>query len=138
MSDLVRMSVSIEKSLFDKLQELVDEHGYTNRSEFVRDLVRTRLVEEEWEEDAETVGTVTLVYDHHVRNLSERLTETQHHHHDNVLATTHVHLDHDICAEMILMRGRASAIRELADELGRQKGVLHSSLSLGSTGRSLT
>ncbi len=134
MSDLVRVSLSLEQSLLDKLETLREEAGYANRSEFVRDLIRARLVEAEWEADQEAVGAITLVYDHHARNLSDRLTGLQHDHHDEVLVTTHVHLDQHLCVEVILVKGRASGIRALANALGKEKGVLHSALSMSSTG----
>jgi CopG family nickel-responsive transcriptional regulator len=111
--------------------------GHANRSEFVRDLIRGRLVERAWEADQEAVGTITLVYDHGKRRLAEKLTDEQHHHHDQVLASTHVHLDEKLCAEMIMVRGRAGGIRALAERLGRQKGVLHANLAIGSTGKDL-
>ncbi len=137
MSDLVRLSVSIEKLLFKRLERLVRNSGYSNRSEFIRDLVRRELVEQQWEHNDEVVGTITLIYDHEVRQLSGKLTHLQHHHHDAVLATTHVHLDERLCAEMVLIRGQARTIRQLADQLGRQKGVLHATLSISSTGAEL-
>lgn len=137
MSELVRLSLSIEKPLFDRLEQLVRKAGYTNRSEFVRDLIRDRLVQREWDKDQQVLGTITLVYDHHARRLSERLIDLQHHRHDEVLVTTHVHLSHDLCAEIIVVRAKASQVRELADLLGKQKGVFHAELSMSSTGRSL-
>ena len=137
MSDLVRLSLSLEKPLLDRLEKLVKTSGYTNRSEFVRDLVRQRLVEQEWDKDREVVGTITLVYDHHQRLLAKKLTELQHHHHDAVLATTHVHLSPHLCAEVIIMRTKASHIRKMADRLQQQKGVLHADLALASTGSRL-
>jgi CopG family nickel-responsive transcriptional regulator len=137
MSALSRFSISIENGLLERLEALVKKSNYANRSEFVRDLLRQRLVEEEWQADEEVVGTITLVYDHETRELSKKLTRLQHHHHDLVLASTHVHLDHHMCAEMVLLKGRASAIEEMANQLRQQKGVLHASLSLSSTGRHL-
>lgn len=137
MSDLVRLSLSIEKPLFDQLEKLVKKSGYENRSEFVRDLIRDRLVKGEWDKDEEVLGTITLVYDHHRRQLTEKLIDLQHHHHAHVLVTTHVHLTHDLCAEVILVRGQASLIRKLADAIHQQKGVLHSELSMTSTGSEL-
>lgn len=134
VSDLVRVSLSLERGLLDKLEALRESAGYANRSEFVRDLIREKLVEDEWAANQEAVGAVTLVYDHAVRNLSDRLTEVQHHHHGNVLVTTHVHLDENLCCEVVLLRGRAEAIRHVADTLRKQKGVLHAALSLSSTG----
>lgn len=137
MSEVVRLSVSMDRELEQKLEELVRRAGYANRSEFVRDLVRDRMVEGEWESEDEAVGTITLVYDHHQRGLHDRLTDIQHAHHDLVLATTHIHLDHHLCAEAIVCRGRASAIREIADRMRRERGVLHGALSMSSTGRGL-
>ena len=137
MSNLVRMSFSIEKPLLDHLEAMAARRKYTNRSEFVRDMIRERLVEQEWEANEEAVGTITLVYDHHVRLLSGKLTDVQHDHHDAILATTHVHLSHDTCVEMILVKGPAEHIREITGLLGQQKGVLHAALSMSSTGKRL-
>jgi CopG family nickel-responsive transcriptional regulator len=137
MAGLCRLSLSIEGPLNQRLDELMRESGYTNRSEFVRDLIRDRLVAREWDRDAVVVGVLTLVYDHHVRTLSNRLTHLQHHHHDAILATTHVHLDERMCVEMTLMRGQARHLREVADLLRQQKGVLHATLSMSSTGACL-
>lgn len=137
MSDVVRFTISIEKPLFDRLQRQVADHQYRNRSEFVRDLVRNYLVEQEWQTDQVLLGTISLLYDHHTRGLTERLTEQQHDFTGVVLATTHVHLDHHLCAEMIMVRGKGTAIRALADRLQREKGVLHAKLTAGTTGATL-
>jgi CopG family transcriptional regulator, nickel-responsive regulator len=137
MSDLVRATFSLDKHLHDQFERLADERGYQNRSEFLRDLLRQHLVQEEWENDQEALGTITLVYDHHQRQLSAKLMDAQHDHHDIVLATTHVHLSHDLCAETIMLRGRANQIRAMADTLRKQKGVLHATLSMSSTGKAL-
>ena len=123
MSNLVRLSISLEKPLHDQLERLVGRSGYTNRSEFVRDMIRQRLVEQEWaDKRKEVVGTITLVYDHHARQLANRLVDIQHDYHHNILATTHVHLSHDLCAEMIMVRGSAPRVRRLADLLRQQRG----------------
>ncbi len=137
MSELVRLSFSLDATLEAKLEELRTRRRYSNRSELLRDLIRDQLVEEVWEEDREAVGTVTLVFDHHAHGLHEKLTDLQHEHHDVILATTHVHLDHHLCAEVILCRGRSGLIRSIADQLRQQKGVLHGSLSVSSTGAEL-
>lgn len=138
MSELVRLSFSIDQQLYDKLETLIARRGYENRSEFIRDLVRDRLVEDEWEqEDVEALGTIMLVYNHHTRNLSDRLTELQHQHHDAVLATTHLHVDRHNCAEMIMVRGKPRIIREIADGLRQQKGVLHADLLMSALGEHL-
>jgi CopG family nickel-responsive transcriptional regulator len=138
MSELVRLSFSIDQQLYDKLETLIERRGYENRSEFIRDLVRDRLVEDEWEqEDFEALGTIMLVYNHHTRNLSDKLTELQHQHHDAVLATTHLHVDRHNCAEMIMVRGKPRIIREIADGLRQQKGVLHADLLMSALGEHL-
>ncbi|MHC4443521.1 MAG: nickel-responsive transcriptional regulator NikR [Planctomycetota bacterium] len=137
MSALVRLSLSIEKSLYDRLAKSVKQSGYTNRSEFVRDMIRRHLVEKEWETGKEVLATITLVYDHHKRNLTEKLIHLQHHHHGKVMAATHVHLDKDMCAEMILVKGKANEIRRLADTMRQQKGVLHADMSMASMGTSI-
>ena len=137
MSDLERLSFSLDRSLLERLAALQVEAGYGNRSEFLRDMIRGRLVDRAWELDEEAVGTITLVYDHHVRRLNEKLTDLQHDHHEVILATTHVHLDHHHCVEVILVRGRAGRIRAIADALQKQKGVLHGGLSMSSTGKGL-
>jgi len=137
MSKLARLSFSIEEDLMKKMSRLLKRGRFKNRSEFIRDLIRSRLVELEWEKDAEAIGTITLVYDHDTRRLSGKLTQLQHKHHNAVLATTHVHLDHHLCAEMIMVKGRAHVIQDLSEVLGQQKGVLHASLSMSSTGKQL-
>ncbi len=137
MSDLVRVSLSIEKPLFAKLERMIAGSRYTNRSEFIRDLIRDHLVEQEWQKNEELLGTVTLVYDHHARGLSGQLTHLQHHFLGQILATTHIHLDRHLCAEMIMVRGRAGQIRRLCDGMRCEKGVLHAKLAMGSTGKTL-
>jgi CopG family nickel-responsive transcriptional regulator len=138
MSELVRLSFSIDQSLYDKMESLCEQAGYQNRSEFIRDLVRARLVQQEWEDgDEDALGTIMLVYNHHARNLSERLTELQHEHHHAVLATTHLHVDRHNCAEMIMVRGKPRVIREIADNMSKEKGVLHADLLMSALGEHL-
>ncbi len=138
MTSLERVSISIEKRLLTRLEKLIKSSRYTNRSEFIRDMIRSKLVEQDWaNERREVIGTITLIYDHHRRELSEKLTDIQHDHHDEVLASTHVHIAHDRCAEMIMVKGRVDRVRALADRLHREKGVLHAELSMSATGDSL-
>jgi CopG family nickel-responsive transcriptional regulator len=137
MGRLERFSFSIEKPLADRLKKMIQRSRYANRSEFIRDLVRGKIVEQEWKRDAEALGTFSLLYDHHRRGLNEKLVEIQHGHAARVLATTHVHLDRRLCAEMIMVRGKAGDIRHLFDHLRREKGVLHAAISLGSAGEKL-
>lgn len=137
MSDLSRVSFSLERSLEERLEKLVEQQSYGNRSEFLRDLIRKRLVQKEWESDADVVGSILLVYDHERRQLSGRLTHLQHHVHDLILATTHVHLDEHMCAEVIILRGKAGQIQGVVQTLSRERGVLHAELALGTTGHDL-
>jgi CopG family nickel-responsive transcriptional regulator len=127
----------MENSLFEKLEAQVAESDYRNRSEFIRDMVRDQMVQDEWQSDQPLLGTISLLYDHHQRGLSEKLTHQQHHFAGKVLATTHVHLDEHLCAEMIMVRGLGRDIKQLADRLRREKGVLHAKLAAGTTGRGL-
>ena len=135
MSNLVRLSMSLDKSLARRLDGLVARARYDSRSEFLRDLVRQAAVERQWQADEEVLGTLTLLYDRGQRGLTERLTGIQHSRPGEVLAATHVHLTHDLCAEMIMVRGRAGDLTRLADALRQLKGVLHAALSMSSTGR---
>lgn len=138
MSEIVRFGISMDRRLLERFDELIVEHGYSNRSEAFRDLVRNRLVKEEWQdEDVETVGTITIIYDHHKRELQEHLTEHQHQHHDSVISTMHVHLDHDNCLEVLAIKGRVKEIKKLADDLISFKGVKHGKLVMTSTGENL-
>lgn len=137
MSDLERLSFSIEGELLRKFESMVKKSKYENRSEFFRDMIRKELVEREWSSDAEVLGTVTLIYDHHTRGLNDKLTALQHDHVESIMASTHVHLDHALCAEMIMMKGRQTELRALTDLLQQQKGVLHAALSLSTTGKAL-
>lgn len=137
MSNLTRLSFSIEKNLFEKLEKIVEQKGYENRSEFIRDIIRDMVVSEEWASNDEIIATITLVFDHHKKELGEKLTDVQHTFHDIVLASTHVHLTHDICAEMIMVQGSANTVNELANKLRQQKGVLHAGLTMSSTAKKI-
>lgn len=138
MSDVIRLSISLEKGLAGRLERLRKASGHTNRSEYIRDLIRRRLVEQEWaDQHREVVGTITLIYDHHQRQLTDSLLDAQHDHHDQIMATTHVHIAHDRCAEMIMVRGPAGTVRALAERLRRLRGVLHAELSMSTTAAAL-
>jgi len=137
MSTVARFSVSIEQELLDRFLRVARKRGWGNRSEALRHLIRDALVREEWAADAEIVGTITLVYDHHKRELSEKLTSIQHDHHDAVLSATHIHLDHDNCLEMIAVRGTASEVQRIADLLIGTRGVKHGKLTATTTGKKI-
>jgi len=138
MTDLARFGISIDQPLLDKFDALIARKGYVNRSEAIRDLIRNALVEDAWQQDeGPTVGTVTLVYDHHTRDLSDKLTEQQHSHHDAIVSALHVHLDAHHCLEVVVVRGEARDVRRLADELIGTKGVKHGKLVTTTTGKEL-
>jgi CopG family nickel-responsive transcriptional regulator len=121
--------------LLAKFDRHIAQRGYTNRSEAFRDLIRDELVQKASESpDSAVVGTVTLVYDHHVRMLSDKLIDLQHEHHRAILSTLHVHLDHDNCLEVLVVRGRAAAVHKIADALISTKGVKHGRLTITASG----
>jgi CopG family nickel-responsive transcriptional regulator len=138
MKRLTRFGVSIAAELLARFDALIARKGYANRSEALRDLIRDRMVEEEWQGGrGEVVGTVTLVYDHGVRELTRKLTGLQHHHHAEILSTLHIHLDEHHCLEVLAVRGRAGEVRRIADRLIGTKGVKHGKLVMTTTGRAL-
>jgi CopG family nickel-responsive transcriptional regulator len=138
MAETVRFGISIDERLLKKFDALIDEKGYINRSEAIRDLIRNALVEEEWaRENQEMVGTVSLVYDHHTRDLSDKLTEHQHSHHKEIISALHVHLDDHHCLEVVVLKGKARKIKKLAEELIGTKGVKHGKLMTSTTGKGL-
>lgn len=138
MSALSRIGVAIDSDLLTKFDKLIGQRGYTNRSEAFRDLIRDELVEKTWESpDSQVVGTVTLVYDHHVRLLNEKLTGIQHDFHHSILSTLHVHLDHDLCLEVLVVRGKSADVRKVADVLISTKGVKHGRLTITTSGAEL-
>ena len=135
---VTRFSVSAEKSLMRQFDQLRKTQGYKNRSLAVADMMRDRLVEHRNTlADHDAAGTVTLVYDHHKSHIQQTLTELQHDFTGMIVSTLHVHLDHHHCLEVIVLKGKASAIKKLATRLIGTRGVKHGKLSLTSTGRDL-
>jgi CopG family nickel-responsive transcriptional regulator len=133
-----RFSVSLPPALLEQLDEMTAEKGYDNRSLAIADMIRAQLVEHRQKTDSgEIAGTITLVYDHHKPHLQSSLTDIQHDHHMAILSTVHVHLDHHNCLEVLIVRGKASLIRKIADELIAAKGVKHGKLTVTTTGKDL-
>ncbi|NBO65478.1 MAG: nickel-responsive transcriptional regulator NikR [Acidobacteria bacterium] len=131
MGDLVRFGVSAESELIESFDELARRRGYANRSEALRDLMRDALVQSQVESGSphvEVLGSLTLVYDHHARELTSQMADLQHEHHQLVVSVLHVHVSHDDCLEVIALRGRVDQIRLLADSLLSLKGVKHGRL----------
>ena len=136
LSDAVRFGVSMDRDLLKGFDELIKKMGYTTRSEAIRDLIRERLVQQEWSlTDRETVGTITLVYSHDVRELTETLTALQHQYHKQIISTMHIHLDHHNCLEVLIVKGRGTAIKRIAERLLSTKGVKHGKLTTTTTGK---
>ena len=134
---LKRFSVSLKENLLADFDKFIRRCQYSNRSEAVRDLIRKALVQREWEADKNVIGVITLVYDHHQHQLQETITQIQHDFHDRIISTTHVHMDHDNCLEVIIVRGKALEVRELSERLIATKGVKNGDLAMSSTGKHL-
>jgi len=133
-----RFSISLPPSLLRQLDEMSGQKGYDNRSLAIADMIRDHLVEHRQKFGNEPiVGTITLVYDHHKPHLQATLTDIQHDHHDVILSTVHIHLDHHNCLEVLLVRGQAAVIKGIADELIAAKGVKHGKLTVTTTGKNM-
>jgi len=137
MGDLVRTGLSLEQDLLSRFDQAISRKHYQNRSEAIRDLIRDYLVAEEVDKNVDVVGTLTLIYDHHRPNLTEKLVEAQHRAGGKVLAATHVHLDHHNCLEVIIMKGRGGDLKDLANGILSLRGVKHGQLVITSTGKHL-
>ncbi len=135
---VTRFGISLESPLLKRFDRLIKKKGYASRSEAIRDLIRDSLVTEEWKSDnTETVGTITLVYSHDTRELNDNLNDIQHHYHQLVISTTHIHLDGHNCLEVIIVKGKSEDIRVVADRLIGTKGVKHGKLTATTTGKRL-
>ena len=135
---VVRFTVSVPRDLAKQLDQMTAEKGYDNRSLAVADLIRAGLVEHRQNLGTEEIaGTITLVYDHHKLHVQATLTDIQHDHHDVIISTLHVHLDHHNCLEVLVVRGKAGTIKKIADELIAAKGVKHGKLTVTSSGKDL-
>jgi CopG family nickel-responsive transcriptional regulator len=134
MSDLFRFGVSLDKALLDKFDRYIRERNYSNRSEAFRDLIRQELIKKEWLEGDDIAGAITLIYDHHRRDLLGKITDLQHEYQKVIISTQHIHLDHDNCLEIVAVRGQPREVTRLADMMKSIKGVKHCTLSMSSTG----
>ncbi len=133
-----RFGISLESPLLNRFDRLIKKKGYASRSEAIRDLIRDSLVTEEWESyNTETVGTITLVYSHDTKELSDNLNDIQHHYHQLVMSTMHIHLDGHNCLEVIVVKGKSEDIKAVADRLIGTKGVKHGKLTATTTGKRL-
>jgi len=134
---LKRFSISLEENLLDSFDKYICDQSYNNRSEAIRDLIRKSLVKRAWETDGKVMGVITLVYDHHQHQLQEKVTEVQHDFHHHIVSTTHVHMDHNNCLEVIIVKGKPQEVQDLADKLIALRGIRDGNLAMSSTGRDL-
>ncbi|MBC8415506.1 MAG: nickel-responsive transcriptional regulator NikR [Candidatus Cloacimonetes bacterium] len=135
MSELIRFGVSLEKGLLQKFDKHIKKENYANRSNAIADLIRDKLIRQEWAEDKEVAGAIIMVFDHHQRDLVNNLTNIQHDYHKYIISSQHIHLDHDNCFEIVVVKGKPNQLEELANKLKAAKGVKHASLSLATTGK---
>lgn len=132
-----RFGVSLNPKLLKKFDTVMKEIGYTNRSEAIRDLMREAVVSSEWDKGGDVVGALTLVYDHDMRGLTDKLTDLQHEHHANVISSMHIHLDEHNCMELLVLRGPAKEVRKVADSLISSRGVKHGKLVTSTSGKDI-
>ena len=138
MKKLVRFGISLDHHLLENFDRVITKKGYSTRSEAIRDLIRDHLVGQAWDENKEVVGTITIVYSHHVRELADSLVELQHHYSEAIKSSLHVHLDDENCLEVLVVRGRSGEVKKIADKLIGTKGVKHGRLSTTTIGRDLS
>jgi len=137
MKKTVRFGVSLDHHLLDDFDNWIAKKNYVNRSEAIRDIIRDHLVEQEWDENKETVGTISIVYSHDVRELVDTLTDLQHQYHKQIRSGMHVHLDKHTCLEVMVVKGRSGEVRKIADRLIGTRGVKHGKLTTTTTGKGL-
>ena len=135
MSNIIRFGVSLEEDLLDNFDRLIKKRKYTNRSEAIRDLIRQELLKRDLEEDREVAGAITYIYDHHQRDLLNKIIDVQHDHQDIIQSSQHIHLDHHNCLEIVAVKGNSSKVSKLSDTLKALKGVKHGSLSISGIGK---
>lgn len=135
MNKLVRFGVSLESELLKQFDADIRKKKYPNRSEAIRDLIRHSLVKEEWLKGGEVAGAITLVYNHHRRELMNKLTDIQHDYHELIISVQHIHLDEDNCLEIVVVKGKVNEVRRLAQDLRATKGVKHTALTMSTTGQ---
>ncbi len=137
MPGLIRFGVSLDKGLLREFDIRLKQKNYSSRSEAIRDLIREDAVRQEWFRGSEVTGSVNLVYDHHKRQLLNYLMDIQHDFHDNILSTQHIHLDHNNCLEIIVVKGDPKRIEALYSKLKSAKGVKHASFAMSTTGKGI-
>jgi CopG family nickel-responsive transcriptional regulator len=124
-----RFGVSMKPDLLDKFDKIIKKKGYCNRSEAIRDIIRKNIVKEETiAPESDAIGTLTMIYDHHQAMLTNKLLDLQHNHHNEILSTTHIHVDQHNCLEVLVLKGKTGEIKKLADNIRALKGIKHGEL----------
>ena len=134
---LKRFTISLDEKLLERFDTIIKEQKYVNRSEAIRDLIRSSFVEEDWQADKDVVGVISMVYDHHQPKLQEKVTEIQHDYHHQIVSATHIHMDHHNCLEVVIVKGKAGSVNELADRLRSLRGVRNCKMAMSTTGKDL-
>lgn len=134
---LKRFSISLEKKLLEKFDKYISVRKYTNRSEAIRDLIREAFVREEWDSDKDVFGVITFVFDHHQPKVQDKITELQHDYYEDVVSTTHVHIDHHNCLEVVIVTGKAKKVLQLYESIKALRGVKNANISMSTTGGNL-
>ena len=137
MTELVRFGISLEGGLLKNFDRLIKERKYKNRSEAIRDMMRAEFVKRQWRQNMEVAGTITMVYDHHKRELVNKLTDIQHDFHDIVISSQQIHLDHNNCLETVIAKGRSGEIEKLAYKLKSARGVKYGALTIATIAKKL-
>lgn len=131
---ITRFGVSIKPELLDKFDKNIKKKGYNNRSEALRDIIRKSIIKEDTiAPNSEVMGTLTMIYDHHEGTLTNKLLDLQHEHHNEILSTTHIHMDHHNCLEVLVLKGKTGEIKKLADNIKALKGIKHGELVITKT-----
>jgi len=134
---LKRFTISLDEKLLHQFDAAIKQQKYENRSEAIRDLIRSSFVEDEWQADKDVVGVISMVYDHHQPKLQEKVTEIQHDYHHQIVSATHIHMDHHNCLEVVIVKGTAGSVHELTDRLRSLRGVRNCKLAMSTTGKDL-
>jgi CopG family nickel-responsive transcriptional regulator len=134
---LKRFTISLDEKLLEDFDTFIKQRRYVNRSEAIRDLIRSSFVEKEWQADKDVVGVISMVYDHHQHKLQEKVTEIQHDYHHQIVSTTHIHMDHHNCLEVVIVKGEAGSVNELTDRLRSLRGVRNCKMAMSTTGKDL-
>ncbi|WP_456473833.1 nickel-responsive transcriptional regulator NikR [Candidatus Pyrohabitans sp.] len=134
MEKLIRFGVSMNQELFERFNKVIREKGYANRSEAIRDLIRDMIIQEEWRElEKEAVASLTIMYDHAIRGVTDKLIDLQHRYHSNIISSMHVHLDSHNCMEVLVIKGKIKEIKKISDTLLSSRGVKHGKLVIASS-----